>query len=333
MVSSCTISGCASPNGHYTESADQTGHRRFEFIRPIMGIPVRIVFFAADEQTANTTANDAFRRLRELDDALSDWKADSELMRLNARAGSGPVPVGRDLFGVLRASARFAERSDGAFDPTVGPIVRLWRDAREKGAMPAVDALVEALDLVGWSLVTLDEEGQTVELAKPGMQLDLGGIGKGYAADAIAALLREQGVESFLLDLGGDLLLGDPPPGTLGWTVRIEATGETLTLSRIAIASSGDTQQFVEIDGQRFSHIVNPRTGLGLTHRLQVTVLAPNATSADALASAVSVLGRERGAALLDAYSRTAGVIVGPNERGDVVITRTGRFIALTQSR
>lgn len=298
-----------------------------------MGMPVRIVFFARDEQTANTIANDAYSRLRELDAVLSDWKADSELMRLNAQAGSGPVEVSRDLFAALKASERFVAMSDGAFDPTVGPIVRLWRTAREKQAMPDVDALVQALDRVGFSLVRLDETNRTIELSKPGMQLDLGGIGKGIAADAVATLLRERGIESFLLDLGGDLLLGDPPPGTLGWAVRIDATSEVLTLSRMAIATSGDAHQFVEIDGRRFSHIVNPRTGLGLTHRLQVTVLAPDATSADALASAVSVLGRERGAALLDAQFRTAGVIVGPNEEGDVVITRTGRFIALTQSR
>lgn len=327
------FTGCAGPNGHYTGSVDQTGHRRFEFIRPVMGMPARIVFFAADEQSANTAANEAFNRLRELDEALSDWKSDSELMRLSAQAGGPPVKVGGDLFAVLKASARFHDLSDGAFDPTVGPIVRLWRTARERHEMPDVDALVEALDRVGWSHVQLDETKRTVSLARPNMQLDLGGIGKGYAGDAVAALLREKGIESFLLDLGGDLILGDPPPDELGWKVRLETTGELLTLSRMAIATSGDTEQFVEIDGKRFSHLVNPRTGLGLTHRLQVTVLAPDGTSADALASAVSVLGRERGAALLDSLARTAGVIAGPNERDDFVITRTGRFIALTQSR
>ncbi len=335
VVSGCALmaSGCQGPDGHYTDSSDQSGHRRFEFIRPIMGMAVRIVLYSPDEQTANTVAQVAFERLRTLDQTLSDWKSDSELTQLNGRAGDGPVVASQDLFHAIQMSIHYADRTGGAFDPTVGPIVHLWRRARERQTLPDVDALVAALDLVGWQHVRLDETAQTIELTRPGMQLDLGGIGKGLAGDAAATLLNERGIHSFLIDLGGDLILGAPPPGERGWSVRIDPSGETIPLAHVAVATSGDSHQFVEIDGQRFSHIVNPRTGLGLTHRLQVTVISPTGTAADALASAVSVLGREQGSALLESDASDAGVIAGPNDEGDMIITRTSRWMRMINPR
>jgi thiamine biosynthesis lipoprotein len=231
-------------------------------------------------------------------------------MRLCARAGEGPVPVSADLFRVLARSAELAAASDGAFDVTIGPLVRLWRDARRNGRLPDAEALRAARELVDPRLLVLDAEARTVALERRGMQLDLGAIGKGFAADEALASLRAAGAPRALVQLGGDIALGDAPPGKPGWTIDAEAAvglpldqeGRLGPLARCGISVSGDTEQFVEIGGTRYSHVVDPRTGLGLTSGLAATVIAPDATTSDALATAVSVLGAERGALLVERF-------------------------------
>jgi thiamine biosynthesis lipoprotein len=244
-----------------------------------MGTRARVVLYASDRAQAQRAADAALDRIAELEAVMSDYRDDSELMRLCA-AGGGTVSD--DLRDVLRAALAVSEASDGAFDVTVGPLVGLWREARATGRLPEPEPIHVARHVVGWR--KLEVRGNHVELA-PGMRLDLGGIGKGFAADAALAVLRERGVERALVDIGGDLALGEGP-----WTVRV--AGEPRELENCGVAASGDTERFVMIDGVRYSHILDPRTGLGLTHGIAVTVIAPTATEADAWASAASVLGR-----------------------------------------
>ncbi|MHC4993091.1 MAG: FAD:protein FMN transferase [Planctomycetota bacterium] len=292
---------------------------RYEYAQIIMGVEARITMFARDETTSRAAARAAFDRMVELEAVMSDYRPDSELMRLCRRSGTGPVPVSDDLFGVLDLASAFASASDGAFDPTVGPMVRLWREARRTGKRPGEADLEDARGRVGWSLVALDPDRLTVTLARPGMQLDLGGIGKGFAVDAALAELRAEGVEMALVDLGGDMAIGAAPPGHAGWRVALADGGPTpqvLRLAECAIAMSGDTEQFVEIDGVRYSHIVDPRTGLGLVNRAQVTVIAPDAATADALASALSVLGPEQGLRLLERHPGTSASIEVATDAG-----------------
>ena len=265
-----------------------------------MGVQARLVLFAASDPVARAAAEAAFDRVAELEAVLSDYRDDSELMRLCSLAGGPPVAVGADLFRVLALSSEFSQATDGAFDVTVGPLVRLWREARRSGALPDRDDLERALELVNHRFVILDRGRGTVRLSEPGMQLDMGGIGKGFAADAAFATLVARGLASVLVDLGGDLRLGDAPPGSAGWRIRLDDGGAVVELANIAVATSGDTAQFLEAGGVRYSHIVDPRTGLGLTHRCRVVVIAPDATSADALASALSVFGPDRGLEFLD---------------------------------
>jgi thiamine biosynthesis lipoprotein len=278
---------------------------RFEYRQIHMGVGARVVLYAEDEAAARRAAHAAYARLAKVDDVMSDWRPDSELMRLCARAGEGPVPVSGDLFRVLERSAEFALASDGTFDVTVGPIVRLWRDARRDGRLPDAEALRAARSLVGPQRMVLDAEARTVQLDRPGMQLDLGAIGKGFAADEALAALRSAGAPRALVQLGGDIAVGDAPPGKRGWTIDVEEgvtpgpKGRLGPFSRCGISVSGDAEQFVEIGGVRYSHVVDPRTGLGLTSGLAVTVIAPDATTSDALATAASVLGAERGRLLV----------------------------------
>jgi len=270
-----------------------------------MGSQARVVVFSVDEATAREAVTAAFDRIGELDEVMSDYQLDSELMQLCERSGGGTVEVSEDLFDVLSRASAVSEATDGAFDVTVGPIVRLWREAMRTGCLPDPVELEAARCLVDWRFVVLDSERRTVCLERVGMLLDLGGIGKGYAADEAMCVLREHGHPYALVDVGGDVVLGEAPPGGSGWSVSVmthqsDQSDYTLTLSDCAVATSGDLERFVEIDGVRYSHLIDPRTGLGLANQVAVTVIAPDGTTADALASALSVLGAERGLEILD---------------------------------
>lgn len=298
-------------------SSGEPTFSRFEFSQVEMAAAVKIVLYALDAPAASAAAEAAFARIHALNSILSDYDPQSELRRLEHPAGEGKaVPVSQDLWRVLSHAQGLSRRSHGAFDVTVGPVVRLWRRARRRKTLPSPERLRAAREQVGYRLLRLDREPRTVELLKPGMRLDLGGIAKGYAVDEALAVLKKSGIPRALVDAGGDIALGDPPPGKPGWRIgiaRLEADGppsHVLTLSRAAVATSGDTWQYVEIDGRRYSHIVDPRTGLGLTDHSSVTVVAPDGMMADALASAVSVLGPQKGLKLIEETPGTAAFIV-----------------------
>jgi FAD:protein FMN transferase len=278
---------------------------RFEYRQLHMGVETRLVLYTSDEASARRAATAAYSRIAMLDSIMSDYRSDSELNRLVAHAGAGPVQVSDELFYVLSRAQELARLSDGAFDVTASPVIRLWRQARRTGVLPSQQARAEAAARVGWQKLRLDPAARTAELLLPDMQLDLGGIGKGYASDAAIATLRDHGVDRALVEMGGDIVVSGPPPGQPGWRVALPhgpPDAKPLLLDHAAISTSGDTEQFVEIGGRRFSHIVDPRTGLGLETRISVTVVAPDGITADALSTTVSVLGRPRGAAFAEQH-------------------------------
>ena len=272
---------------------------RHAFDHPQMGTLFRLVLYAPDTAAARAAAGAAFAHLDTLNGIFSDYHPDSELSRLSATAGTRTwVPVSAPLWDVLRQADHWARRSRGAFDPTVGPLVLLWRRARRRGELPPDTALAAARRRVDYRAVRFRRRHRSVCLARPGVRLDLGGIAKGYAAESMRGLLARQELRSVLIDAGGDVVAGAAPPGEAGW--RVAVTDSTyIVLHQAAVATSGDLYQYVEIDGVRYSHLTDPRTGLGLTDRSRVTVVAPDGTTADALASAVSVLGPRRGLRLV----------------------------------
>jgi len=273
-----------------------------------MGVQARIVLWSADATAAQDASLAAFERLDDLDGALSDWRDDGELARLESASFDRPVPVSDDLFRCLELARRFAAASLGAFDPTVGPLVHVWRTARAEGRLPDEAELAAGVERVDWTALELDATNRTVRLARHGMDLDLGAIGKGFAADEALATLVELGHASALVELGGDLALGAPPPSRAGWRIRIDGR-EIRTLARVGVATSGDREQFLEIDGRRLSHVVDPRTGRALEDAPTVTVIAADAASADALASAVSVLGVAAGRELVGRFPGTELIV------------------------
>lgn len=286
---SVACAGCAAPGATL---------QRYEYRHLTMGVEARIVLYAPDEAAARDAARAGFARLDALDDVMSDYRHESELAALSRTVGEA-VPVSDDLFRVLSRAQEISVATGGAFDVTIGPLVALWREARQTGALPPAAEIDRARQSVGWQSLVLDAGERTVTLALPGMKLDLGGIGKGFAADEAARALAQRGARRCLVDVGGDLVARDPPPGRAGWRVAVERAGgdnreQMIVLANAALATSGDRYQFIEAGGERFSHLLDPRTGLGLTDHQGVTVRAADGATADALASALSVLGPER---------------------------------------
>jgi thiamine biosynthesis lipoprotein len=318
-----------------TAGAAEPRLERFEYEEPHMGTRFKLTFYAADQAVANSAAKKAFARIAALNQALTDYDDQSELMQLCQRGGRQPgvaLPVSPELFRVLASAQQLSADSDGAFDVTVGPLVGLWRTARKTRTLPPEDQLAAARAVVGYKLLTLSEKERTVSLGRAGMRLDLGGIAKGYAADEALAELAKAGVTRALVAAAGDITTSDAPPDAAGWRVGVapldprEPPSEKLTLARRAVSTSGDAFQFVEIAGVRYSHLVDPKTGLGLTGRMSVTITAPTGIVADALASAVCVLGPERGLALVESKPETAAFIVRMNDEGKVETLRSKRW-------
>ncbi|MCL5099129.1 MAG: FAD:protein FMN transferase [Candidatus Omnitrophica bacterium] len=315
------------------QSVDSTpALQRFTYAELHMATVFRIVMYAPDQAAADHGAELAFNRIKALDDMMTDYDPQSELMRLCRQPAGTPVQVSSDLFDILAQSKLVSETTGGAFDVTVGPIIRLWRTARKTRVLPTEEAVSEARRAVGCKRLVLDFSKHTVTLTVPGMKLDLGGIAKGLAADQALAILKSDGLDRAMVAASGDIALGAPPPGRSGWSIGIasidhpeEGLTREVKLRNAAVSTSGDTEQYVEINGRRYSHIVNPETGMGLTERIGVTIVAPNATTSDSLATAVSVLGARRGLELVESLPRTAALIVMLSKDGKQAV-ESSRF-------
>ncbi len=284
--------------------------QRHEFTRLCMGVQARIVLFAENSQTASSAAALTFHRLAELDGCMSDYRPASELMQLCRNAGQPPTPVSQDLFDILSEAIQISRATDGAFDPTIGPCVALWRAARHSGLPPSPDELQAARALVNWRLLELDGSARTARLAEPGMKLDLGGIAKGFAADRGVRFLRTQGIDRCLVALAGDIAVGDPPPGKGGWSIEVPGLPAPLILRNCAVSTSGDAEQAFESEGRHFSHIIDPRTGVGAPYRRQATAVAPKGEWADALSTAAYLLGPTETPSLERAFPGTRFTII-----------------------
>jgi thiamine biosynthesis lipoprotein len=271
--------------------------KRYEFSLPRMGTIFRIELYSPDDASAAKAADAAFARAEELEQIMSDFREDSELMRLAREGASSPFPVSNDLYDVLAKSIRISELSHGAFDVTIGPLVELWRKAGKTGRLPDASQLAQAKALVDYRNIELDAVRRTAFLKRAGMKLDLGAIGKGYAADQMLAILQSRGIRQAMVVAGGEVALGAPPPGKAGWKVAIDTpdtgTGNPpciLSLHDIAVSTSGDSKQFVEVNGRRYSHVIDPFTGVALEDMASTTVLARDATTTDALGTALSII-------------------------------------------
>jgi len=257
--------------------------------RPIMGTLGRIVLYTEDQDAGRAAIEAAFVRGQEISKICTDYNPESELMKLSSAPINEPVPVSPTLAAVLMHARATAELTEGAFDPTLGPLTKLWRRSRRKKELPNPDQLASARFAANWKNLEVELENQFVTLKEGNMLLDLGGIAKGFAADEMMGVLQQHGIRSALVALAGDIRLGAPPPGRTGWRVGIKTLGpkleQIIVVSNCAISTSGDLEQFIEIEGVRYSHIIDPATGLGLTRRIAATVMAPTAVQSDPFAT------------------------------------------------
>jgi len=263
-----------------------------------MGTTFTIYLYAANEEQASEYFEAAFEEIERLDEALSNYRTSSELSRINRLVANQAVTTDPEVFELLQRSLDYSRRSGGAFDITVGPLMRAWGFFRGKGRYPAAEELAKARVSVGWQGVVLDPATRTVHFLVPGLELDLGGIGKGYAVDRVVVLLREMGVKSALIDAGSSTIYAiGAPPGKPGWNVRVPQPGNrlqaisTVLLRDASLSTSGNYEKYFQLDGRIYCHIMNPQTGEPVQGMLQTTVITPEATDSDALSTAVFVMG------------------------------------------
>jgi thiamine biosynthesis lipoprotein len=270
---------------------------RFHYERPLMGTLFSITCYADQETAAHQAAEEAFAKAAEINAVASDYLPDSELSRLNGTTEEKQLsPLLADL---IRISLETAAKTDGLFDPTIGPLTKLWRITRQTGKLPDPEVLKATRDACGWHDLDFSFEEKTLRFHKPGMSLDLGGMAKGYTADRMLEAMARHGISRACIAAGGDLRLGEAPPDKAGWRVGLKGfdddhNEEVMELANCAVSTSGDLHQHVEIEGKRYSHIIDPATGLGMTEHVAVTVIAATGTLSDALDTPMCLAGADR---------------------------------------
>lgn len=273
--------------------------KRWQFESPYMGTLFSVTLYAETEQNAEAAAHAAFEEVEAVNQIFSDYELNSEINQLTRHISVGEsYKISDPLAEVWDYANRFSHLTEGAFDVTVGPLSKLWRRAFRRQQFPTKAAVSSALEHVGYAKIDLHPSRNEVSFKDGLMKLDFGAIAKGYALDRMAWRLRKEGIHQFLCDGGGDLLLNDPPPGQKGWRVELPS-GKKLKLANCGIATSGDQYKYLEWEGKRYSHIIDPRTGYGITGGLTVTVISASGMEADTWASTIIVLGKRKGKRLL----------------------------------
>ncbi|GAC1421057.1 MAG: FAD:protein FMN transferase [Flavisolibacter sp.] len=287
-------------------------YKKYSFQQPKMGSPFNIIIYSTDSVSAEKAALQTFRLIDTLNEIYSDYLPTSELNRLCARSGSGEwIKVSEPLFTILKTACSASKISSGSFDITISPAIRLWRAARKQKKLPNPDSLAAAMKKVSYKFIEISFVNKSVRLKKAGMQLDLGGIAKGETAQRALIRLRTLGFPFSLIDAGGDLVAGDTPPSVEGWKVSInlpeseELMEQQLLLRNTAVATSGDLYQYLDVNGVRYSHIVDPATGWAITNSRNVTVISKDGTNADWLTKACSILPVKKAMRLVSQFPAT----------------------------
>lgn len=282
---------------------------RYEDSRVSMACTYSIVVYGNNAQTLRQAVDTAFNEVDRIDRLMSHYKPDSPLSRLNREAAKAPVKTDPELFDFLAECLRYSRQSDGAFDITVGPLMKAWGFFRGEGRMPSNQELAQARRNVGFQHVILDEKARTVFFDLPGVELDLGGIAKGYAVDRAVALLKQGGINSALVSAGGSTIYGlGTPPNETGWEVKLQdpiapdKTALTVRLKNQALSVSGSYEKFFELGGRRYSHIMDPRSGRPVEGVLSVAVVTGSGTAGDALDNVFYVQGVEWSRKALSAF-------------------------------
>ncbi len=291
----------------------------------VMGTVLEAAIDAPDRTRGDKLLDALFASARRLDSILTSYDANSSLCRLNRDAGGGPEAIDPTLADALRSSKRWSRITGGTFDVTVGPLVALWREAAHDGTAPSSAAITHALAIVGTDKCLVDSADRA-QLMRRGMALDMGGFGKGYALDAMAAQARGAGVQRALLSFGQSSIVAIGASARApGWRVLLHdpagGFAGVITIRDRALSVSGSFGQFVEIGGRRYGHVIDPRIGRPLMRDLEACVLAPSAAEAEALSKALLILGSARGIAMLERLPDVEAILI---EAGGATWTTSG---------
>jgi len=295
----------------------------FKYHQVAMGTVIEITLIADDEEAANKASLQAFQEIKRIETLMSPWLDSSDVTRINRSAGKERVKVSPETFEVIKKAQEISELSEGGFDITVGPLTELWREARKKTIPPSIEEVKEKLGLVNFKNIETDQDGK-VFLKNKDMAIDLGGIAKGYAVDRAFELLKSLGYKNLIVNAGGDLRVG----GTKNkqpWSIGIQNPREfqkilaRISVSDTAIATSGDYEKFFIYEGKRYHHIFNPKDGFPTDDCQSVTILCKEGMIADALATAVFVLGRGKGYSLCQKFEGVDCIIV--DKEGKIIFS------------
>ncbi|MDD5063212.1 MAG: FAD:protein FMN transferase [Phycisphaerae bacterium] len=309
-------------------------------MREVMGTFARVVAVAADSNTAKGCIEDAFAEIKEVEKLMNYHKSDSEISELNRDGFARAVRVSKSTYEVIEKSVRFSKLSSGAFDVTVGPLVDLWHSAEEANSLPSDAELQRVHSKVGCDKLIRDANERSVRFAAKGMRVDLGGIAKGYAIDKAVEAMQKGGAAGGMVDIGGEIrCFGSPPAGQNIWRIGLQDpvandvmnAGKPLFILRLtdsAVATSGHYHRFVTIGGKKYSHIINPESGHSSESLASVTIICPSAADADALSTAVSVMGREKGLALIETIPDAEAILItSPPEYKVIKTSGAEKFI------
>ena len=305
--------------------------------RMIMGTFAEVSIYSNDEKTAGMAIEESLDEMERMDRIMSNYKKDSELSRLNKKAGKAPVPCNGELLDVIEQSQYYSELSGGAFDITVSPVVALWGFFREKGHVPPDKEIEKVLPAVSYKNIVVNKSNDTkkpaaISFKNTQTQIDLGAIGKGYAVDKALEIIKKCGIDNGCINLGGNIYVLGTPPGKNAWKIGVQHPRDGneilgyLELKNEATATSGDYERFFEFNGKRYSHIINPQTGRPVSGVLATTIIAPTGTEVDALSTIVFVLGREKGLELIKKIPNADAMIAYEEKNGKIAIDMTQGF-------
>ena len=299
----------------------------------VMGTFARVVAVAADSNTAKGCIEAAFAEIEKIDELMSDYKSASEISELNRDGFRRAVKVSKSTYEVLQKSIEFSKLSGGAFDVTVGPLVDLWHSAGDANFLPTDAELQQARSKVGYDKLILDANETSVRFAVKGMRVDLGGIAKGYAIDKAVEAMQKAGAVGGMVIVGGEIQCFGLPQGNQSkWRIGLQDpdkakdgfdAGTTLLVLHLtdgAVATSGHYRRFVTIGGKRYSHIIDPESGHSSKNLASVTIICPSSIYADALATAVTVMGKEKGLALIETIPETEAILITSAPKYEIIL-------------
>ncbi|MCP5003108.1 MAG: hypothetical protein GY941_04025 [Planctomycetes bacterium] len=292
-----------------------------------MGTVLDISAYVSDKNRAEKVLSEAFNAVKGLDNLMSNYKPESDLSVINREAVSGPVACDSELAYIIEQSIKYGDITKGAFDITIGPLMKEWGFFKERGRIPGNDELDSAMQSVSYKNIYIEEKPEkslirgsnlekTISFENPHTQIDLGGIGKGYAVDVAVKMLRKSGIKSALVNFAGNVYACGLPPGRESWIIGLQHPRNSkdiigsFEITDKAVSTSGDYEKFFTMNGERYSHIIDPRTGKPIQGIASVTIVADSATKADALSTGVFVLGLDEGMKLIEKLSDVEGIII-----------------------